>query len=208
MFPNRWVDEDDLPGFRSFMEHLYLECAKFHTELVRALSQAMGVTEDLMALQHQTNTSELRLNHYPSIPCSHMAHGMRIGQHSDFGTLTLLIQDSAGGLQVEDQNEPGVFRAVEPRSRYEVIVNAGDCLQRWTNDRLRSANHRVVSPEGTAINSRGSLPERYSVAYFGKPDRGSVVNTLPPLADGVAAKYTDGLTALQYNQKKLLRTYG
>jgi len=92
---------------------------------------------------------------------------------------------------------------------YEVIVNVGDCLQRWTNKSLRSANHRVSLPEGKDAGTDEMLAPRYSVAYFGKPDREVLVDTLPEFVrPGSKSEYNDGLTAFEYNQLKLVRTYG
>ncbi|EPE34347.1 Clavaminate synthase-like protein [Glarea lozoyensis ATCC 20868] len=207
LFPNRWIDEDDLPGFRKFMENYYEMCYNFHTQLLRAISTGLSLPEDLLLSRHQTDTSELRMNHYPAIACENLKFGMRIGEHSDFGTLTLLLQDSTGGLQVEDQKKLGTFIPVESDSRYEVIVNVGDCLQRWTNRRLRSANHRVHLPEGKNFKSDEVLADRYSVAYFGKPDRNVLVDSFPEFCRGGESKYNDHMNALEYNQTKLLRTY-
>jgi isopenicillin N synthase-like dioxygenase len=196
-----------LPGFRKFMENYYEMCYNFHTQLLRAISVGLNIPEELLLSRHQTDTSELRMNHYPAIACENLKSGMRIGEHSDFGTLTLLLQDTTGGLQVEDQRNLGTFIPVESDSRYEVIVNVGDCLQRWTNRRLRSANHRVHLPEGKNVKSGEVLADRYSVAYFGKPDRNVLVDSFPEFCRGGESKYNDHMNALEYNQTKLIRTY-
>ncbi|KAL4789408.1 Clavaminate synthase-like protein [Aspergillus venezuelensis] len=209
LFPNKWIDEDDLPGFRAFMEEFYNSCDELHAHLLRAISTGLKLPDTILASKHRHNTSELRLVHYPPIPCSALRSNMRIGEHSDFGTLTLLLQDSVGGLQVEDQRNRGSFIPIEPEDGYEVVINIGDCLQRWTNKRLCSANHRVMLPEGKDVDSEEMLADRYSVAYFGKPDREVLVDTLPEcVRAGERVEYDDHLNALQYNQIKLTRTYG
>ena len=84
-----------------------------------------------------------------------------------------------------------------------MIVNIGDCIQRWTNNRLRSTSHRVVFPseENTWVQ------DRYSIAYFGKPNREQSVGTLRELLrEGESPKYED-ISAWQYNQEKLILTY-
>ncbi|KAJ5810972.1 Clavaminate synthase-like protein [Penicillium robsamsonii] len=208
LFPNRWVDETDLLGFRQFMEGIYDQFHALHADLLRAITAGLGLPEEHLISKHQRNTSELRLLHYPSIPCSSMGSVQRIGEHSDFGTLTLLLQDSVGGLQVEDQQQLGSFIPVESEDVYEVIVNVGDCLQRWSNKSLRSANHRVSLPEGKGVHTDEMLAPRYSVAYFGKPDRDVLVDTLAEFVrPGIKPEYNDGLTAFEYNQLKLVRTY-
>ncbi|KAL4884493.1 Clavaminate synthase-like protein [Aspergillus karnatakaensis] len=211
LFPNKWVDEHDLPGFRTFMEAFYQSCDELHAHLLDAISIGLNLPPTLLPSKHQHNTSELRLVHYPPIPCNALKSNMRIGEHSDFGTLTLLLQDSVGGLQVEDQRNRGTFIPVEPEDGYEVVINIGDCLQRWTNKRLCSANHRVMLPEGMDVESDVMLEDRFSVAYFGKPDRGVLVDSLEECVDvegGEEVVYRDGVTALEYMQMKLTRTYG
>ena len=127
----------------------------------------------------------------------------RISEHTDFGTVTLLFQDSIGGLEIEDQGMAGRYFSVPCNSTTEMIVNIGDCLQRWTNNRLRSTSHRVVFPS----DENTWVQDRYSVAYFGKPNREQSVGTLRELLrEGESPKYED-ISAWQYNQEKLILTY-
>ncbi|KAL4925963.1 uncharacterized protein BDV17DRAFT_163201 [Aspergillus undulatus] len=124
---------------------------------------------------------------------------------------------SSGDGEGGDEGENGIGR--------ELILNVGDCLQRWTNDRLRSANHRVTlpphlkspscpSPLPLKNSNDGSLlseiivPDRYSIAYFGKPDRDAMVSAIPELVGAdEEVKYKGGMTAWEYNQSRLLQTY-
>ena len=161
----------------------------------------------------QDNSSELRLNHYPATDGQTLLRQNRISEHSDFGTVTILFQDSVGGLEIEHQGQSGVFVPLDPGDTCEAIINVGDCLQRWTNTQLRSANHRVTLPakaERILRTSQDSLmiPDRYSIAYFGKPDRHELVDTLPEFCGpGMISKYNDKISSWEYNQSKLLRTY-
>jgi len=132
----------------------------------------------------------------------------RISPHTDFGTMTLLFQDSVGGLEVEDQSVPGSYIPVPSDSPSEILVNIGDSLQRLTNDVLTSVSHRVTIPIGDKEKDLGVLPERYSVAYFAKVGRGV---SLKPMAQFVGEngkeKYPD-ITAFEWNQMKLEKIYG
>ncbi|KNC49133.1 iron/ascorbate-dependent oxidoreductase [Thecamonas trahens ATCC 50062] len=98
----------------------------------------------------------LRLLRYPP---QAGAPRIGVGEHSDFGMLTLLATDDIGGLQVEI--EPGVWRDVPPRSG-TFVLNFGDLLEVWTNGYIRATNHRVISPSST-------MP-RFSVPFFVEPD--------------------------------------
>ncbi|KAG8416316.1 hypothetical protein J3458_006909 [Metarhizium acridum] len=205
LYPNRWPDEDDLPNFRAFMEGLYERCHKIHQEILQALALGLGLDPGFFRDICDQNTSEVRLNHYPGCEAAILRKGAkRISEHTDFGTVTLLFQDSVGGLEIEDQDVPGDYFPIPFVNRSEMIVNIGDCLQRWSNDKFRATSHRVVLPPGSGD---GWIEDRYSVAYFGKPNRSQVVGALPELLpEGVKSKYSN-ITAWEYNQEKLTLTY-
>ncbi|KAH7250858.1 hypothetical protein BKA59DRAFT_491486 [Fusarium tricinctum] len=184
--PNLWVPEADLPGFREFMCDFYEQCHLMHILLLQAT--------------------------------------MRISPHTDFGLITLLFQDSVGGLEVERQEleHRGCYipveapasaddDAVDDFSSSTMILNVGDCLERWTNGLLPSANHRVTLPPRlkNQQDPDAIAPDRYSVAYFGKPDRQASVCSLPEflLGEGDVPKFTEPMTAWEYNQSRLLHTY-
>ncbi|MGE6579786.1 2OG-Fe(II) oxygenase family protein [Vreelandella aquamarina] len=82
-----------------------------------------------------------------------------VAPHTDYGCVTLLYQDAVGGLQVR---ELGSERWVDaPFIEGSLVVNVGDLLARWSNDRFRSTLHRVINTSGR---------ERYSIATFYDPD--------------------------------------
>lgn len=208
------------------MESFYTHCQTLHLNLLSAIALSLSLEPTFFIPRCGTNSSELRLNHYPATKASLLENGesMRISSHTDFGTITLLFQDGVGGLEVESQERDGVYIPVLPseagRGR-DMIVNVGDCLQRWTNDRLRSANHRVTLPVGMKEKDSSSLTsssctttgvvevsDRYSIAYFGKPDRGALVAAIPELVgEGEQLRYEGAMTAWEYNQSRLLQTY-
>lgn len=98
---------------------------------------------------------------------------MRMGAHTDYGSLTVLLADAVPGLQVLYRDEwcdvtpgPGAF-----------IVNIGDLLAEWTNDRWHSTLHRVVPPPPT----ESGAVRRRSIAWFQQPDPDAVIEVLPSL---------------------------
>ena len=108
-----------------------------------------------------------RVIHYPAMQ-PREAGQLRIGEHSDYGTITLLWQiDSVPGLQVEDLK--GKWHDV-PYVWNGVVVNIGDLLQRWTNDYFKSTRHRVE-------NSYCHIP-RFSMPHFVDPTPGTIVKNL------------------------------
>lgn len=118
LYENSWPDETDLPGFRSFMETFYELCHEAHMDVLRALEHTLNQPPAAPFGVQQLclpNVSELRLNYYPELDVREMRSGRvnRISEHTDFGTVTLLFQDGVGGLEIEDQTNPGSYFPVE-----------------------------------------------------------------------------------------------
>ena len=117
---------------------------------------------------HQNPYNTTRIIHYPAYKGELEHNQMRIGEHSDYGTITLLWQiNDVPGLQVQDLK--GEWHPV-PYAEESVIVNIGDLLQRWTNDYFKSTKHRVVNSH---IHQ-----ERYSMPHFVDPTPGTMVECL------------------------------
>lgn len=204
MYPNRWPEEADIPGFRDSMESFYSACHAVHLQILEALAIGLDFPSDFFQQLFQDNKSELRLNHYPACEAATIRKGaMRISEHTDFGTVTLLFQDSVGGLEIEDQSCRGAYFPVPCLDKFQMIVNIGDCLSRWTNDKFRSTSHRVVLPPDV----EDWVEDRYSVAYFAKPSRTQSVGPLPEfLKEGKKPRY-EYVSAWEFNQQKLTLTY-
>jgi isopenicillin N synthase-like dioxygenase len=177
--PNIWLPEDDLPGFRDFFNRFYALCNQLQLDILRALALGLGLDEGYFAAYHQNADNQTRILHYPPVSRELLQRraAERCAAHSDFGTITLLFQDRMGGLEVEDPQQPGVFRPV-PYVPRAVIVNAGDFLQMWTNDTLKSTLHRV-GPPPPADDDSATVPARYSIPYFCGPDVEKTVECAP-----------------------------
>ena len=172
---NQWPN--DLPGFTETMKSYLRACESVARHLLVGFARALGVGPtrfDPYFDRH--HTSFIRLNHYPlgdPLDEDEAARVTALGDmalhhHSDAGAFTILLQDETGGLQVEHDgvwidvaSEPGAF-----------VVNTGDMMQVWSNDRYRAALHRVRPMVGTA---------RFSLPYFFNPsyatDYAPVVST-------------------------------
>ena len=117
---------------------------------------------------HKEPYNTTRIIHYPAYKGEIEPNQKRIGEHSDYGTITLLWQiNDVPGLEVQDLE--GQWHPV-PYAEDGVVVNIGDLLQRWTNDYFKSTKHRVV-------NSHIHL-ERYSMPHFVDPTPGTIVECL------------------------------
>lgn len=209
--PNIWLPEDTLPGFREFMERYFLVCKDLVHAILDALSIALNVPEPGLSPTHAKSLFQLRLLHYPSIAASELREKKRsrINAHSDFGTLTLLFQDQVGGLEVEDPQEghKGEFRRVDAIED-AVLVNVGDLMERWSNERWRSTVHRVGIPGGNgAMDGDGVVPDRYSIPFFATADMDTVIEALPGCWGKDRPKKYESVTAWDYVQMRMAMLY-
>ncbi|HEY9906414.1 MAG TPA: 2-oxoglutarate and iron-dependent oxygenase domain-containing protein [Thermosynechococcaceae cyanobacterium] len=130
-------------------------------QVLRAFAIALQLPEDFFAFKHGQNHF-LRLLHYPPLTAAPEAGQLRAGEHTDYGSITLLLQDAIGGLEVRTRTGEWIAAPPIPGT---IVVNVGDAMQRWTNDRLCSTPHRVRIPTGEDAGR-----SRYSVALFCDPN--------------------------------------
>lgn len=213
LWDNRYPSEAALPEFRNFMDDFYATCHSTYTLILRAIERGFALKGlSVSIVDSGVNSSELRLNYYPTVDVRSVRGGThtRISEHTDFGMVTLLFQDSVGGLEVADHVNEGQFISVEPESKTEILANVGDSLERLTNGYLKSISHRVTVPKSLMDAEDGLLRERYSFAYFGKAERERSLKPLGAFVDedgGRPAKWGD-VTAHEWNQIKLGLSYG
>jgi isopenicillin N synthase-like dioxygenase len=170
--PNRWPAS--LPQIEPTFRAYYDAMASLVERLMEHMAPGLGLERDYFRPHIDRHTSALRALHYPDVEGAAVEAGqLRAGAHTDYGTLTLLRQDDApGGLQVRGVDDrwhdvPAVAGAF--------VVNVGDALQRWTNDRWRSTMHRVVVPPAGV----GRSCERYSMAFFHNANWDAIIECLP-----------------------------
>jgi len=191
--PNQWPA--DLPGFRETLEAYFAEMEDLCRLTMRALALALDLPEDHFEPFCDGAVSNLKLLHYPPQPPNPRPDEKGCGAHTDWGAITYLLQDDAGGLQVWDQLH-GWIDAPPVAGAY--VLNLGDLIARWTNDRFRSTVHRVINRSGR---------ERYSVPFFftGRADH-EVVCLPGCLGAGERPKYAP-TTTLAHLQEMYDRSY-
>lgn len=167
--PNIWPGE--VAGFEETWRRYYHAMDALAVRLMGLFAVALGVPQDRFDLSIDRSISAIRALHYPPLDHEPLPGQLRAGAHTDFGSLTLLIADDApGGLEVLDRN--GDWIPV-PQVPGAIVVNIGDLMAQWTNDRWVSTMHRVVTPPV------GPGTGRLSVAFFHQPNYDAVIEPLP-----------------------------
>jgi isopenicillin N synthase-like dioxygenase len=139
--------------------------------LMRLCALALGVDEAFFEPYVDKSIGQIRVTDYPALDHEPLPGQLRSGEHTDFGSITILATDGVAGLELRDAH--GTYRPAEVPPG-ALLVNVGDLLERWTNDRWRSTYHRVTLPPGEPPYAR-----RLSVAFFQSPNHDAVIDCLP-----------------------------
>lgn len=151
-------------GFETMMRDWFDVCERIAFTLLAAISESMGIASDVLEDHFRpVNTSFVRLNYYPV--CDAPETSLGVNRHTDAGALTVLVQDEIASLQV---NRNGTWHTIQPAEN-GFIVNVGDMLQVWSNDRFKAPEHRVLA---------NPHAERFSAPFFFNP---SFATTCVPL---------------------------
>jgi len=164
----------DVPAdYREVFTTAYRALERLGGTLMRVFAVALEVDEHFFDDKIDRHFSTLPVNHYPEPDGDPLPNQIRAGEHTDFGSLTILaVNQRAGGLQVKLRDGSWLDVTAEPD---EFIVNIADMMQRWTNDRWLSNVHRVVNPPAGARS--GS--KRMSFGYFLHPNYDAEIACLP-----------------------------
>ena len=193
---NQWPAS--LPGFREQMLAYYRGVRTLGDRLMALLALSLDLPEDHFVAMYAQPSGNLRLVHYPPQPEDARFNQIGAGAHTDWGGITILLQDDIGGLEV--QNTAGEWLAAPPLPG-TFVINLGDLIQRWTNDLYRSNMHRVR-------NGNAARRDRYSVPFFFSPDHNAVIECLPTCRDADRPPLHATCTAGEHLMEMFNRTYG
>jgi isopenicillin N synthase-like dioxygenase len=165
-----------LDTMKTILESMYKKKRDIAQQILTLIAESLSLPSDYFTKVHfsSKHRSILRVTRYPALKSCTSARGAgvsRISPHQDIGTITLLSQDSCGGLEVFDRTSKcgaGEWLPVQPEPGC-MVVNVGNLLMRWTNYSYRSSVHRVIS---TPMSDE---EERISVIFFANPNDDAIV---------------------------------
>jgi isopenicillin N synthase-like dioxygenase len=170
--------------------------------LCGAYADALGLPPGFFADKVDRHISQLRVMHYPAAQTPALPGQLRAGEHTDLSMMTLLYSDNAvGGLQVKTRAGEWVDAPAMPDT---FVVNIGDLMMRWTNNRWVSTPHRVVNPDGAA----GAASRRLSVGMFFIPNYDAEVACLETCAGPGHPAVYEPISVSGYRTERFARTAG
>ena len=161
---NVWPDPV-FPALRKGLLPYYDHIQRVGRKLLSAIAVGLNQSPDFFEGKYTSPMARGQLVYYP-VSTAQDEREERFGSapHTDFGVLTLLLQDLNGGLQVHNRSGEWIEATPIPGT---LVCNIGDLLNRWSNETLSSNLHRVINRSGN---------ERHSIAIFFDPDPDAVVD--------------------------------
>ena len=188
------VRVDEVAGFNETFRKAYRAFEKSGKALLQAIAIYLGLDEHYFDDHIEAGNSILRAIHYPPIT-SEPKSSIRAEQHEDINLITLLVGASADGLQILTKQGEWVGVTSLPE---QIVVNVGDMLQRFTNNRLKSTTHRVVNPAREFWHT-----SRFSIPFFLHPKSEMSLACLDSCITADRPKAYEDITAGEYLDERL-----
>jgi isopenicillin N synthase-like dioxygenase len=170
--------------FRKALTDYFNAMEDLGAKVLQLFAAALDLPHDYFDGFHTFPRSALTCNHYPYTDEPLLPDQKGAGEHSDYGTVTILRPDpNVAGLEIK---LPSGEWAAAPLVDDKFIVNIGDLMARWTNDRWVSTMHRVVKPNA----AEGRAGRRHSMAFFMNTNYDAEIECIPTcLAPEGKARY-------------------
>ncbi|MFI8595275.1 isopenicillin N synthase family dioxygenase [Microbacterium sp. NPDC078428] len=192
---NLWPDVD---GFEGQVQAYFAEAGRVARTMTRIFADALGLPADFFERVTDHSLDVMRMNNYALPPGTDVrldGELMGMGEHTDYGIVTILWADQVRGLQVLGAD--GSWNDVEPADD-ALLINLGDVTARWTNERWMSTLHRVKPP---VID--GTIKRRRSAAFFHDGNTDAMIRTLPSCVDADHPDLYEPITVGEHISAKL-----
>jgi isopenicillin N synthase-like dioxygenase len=194
--PNIWPEQP--VGFRSAAMQFYREMEVLMEQLLGIFEKGLGLDQGYFSDKFNHHASTVRFLNYPNQKDDPLPGQLRCAAHKDFTAFTLLaVDDAPGSLQVRSPAGDWVDVPCVPSG---IVLNVGDLMAGWTNDRWRSGLHRVVNPPRDVHGST----RRLSLVYFVNPNYDALVECLPTCRDAAHPPLYAPIKAGEHRLQKIL----
>lgn len=163
--PSQWPDAP--AGLRETWSTCYRAFTAVSADLLAVMAVALDLDRNYFGPLIDRAASAMRALNYPALDGDPAPGSLRASAHSDYGTVTILVTDGVPGLEVQRLDGSWVPVAHVPNT---YVVNLGDSIAQWTNDRWRSTLHRVTTT---------SVDRRQSLAFFHMANWDATIECLP-----------------------------
>ena len=183
------------PAMVAALKAYYRALEALNADLLGIFADALGLEGGFFRDRFDRHASTIRILHYPAQPEPPPPGALRCGAHTDFGSHTILLaDDSPGGLQVRGRN--GGWIDVRPPAD-SFVVNIGDLMMTWTNDRWLSNLHRVANPPA------GARTGRLSIAFFAHPNHDALIECIETCRRPGEAPRHEAVMAGDYRRRQV-----
>ena len=189
---NLYVQE--IPEFNEIGKTVFKALEKTAIYVLRAISLYLELDEDHFDKYVKKGNSILRPIHYPPIKTKPKG-AERAAAHGDINLITLLMGAHGKGLQVLTNNGEWIDAIAE---KDEIVINVGDMLSRYTNNKLKSTIHKVINPPKDQWKK-----SRYSIPFFLHPIGNMKLNVLDSCIDEENPKKFEDISAHDFLIQRL-----
>ena len=158
---NIWPEH--IPLFEQTIMDFYQSCSDIALAILQKIEASLGYQKSYFIDKFQLPMALLRCNYYPPRPAHLSGKDFGIAPHTDYGCLTLLFTDGVPGLEVELPSKKWVPLTAE---KNEIIINFGEMLEIWSNNRIKATPHRVL----------GTNKDRFSIPFFFNPQYNTIIS--------------------------------
>lgn len=195
--PNVWPAQP--AELRQVWTEYFIVMDRLAADLMRIFATALELPEDWFGASLDRAINKLRAILYPAQAEAPGAGQLRAGEHSDYGSLTILRAENVpGGLEVRRRD--GRWVQVGPADG-AFVINIGDLMQFWTNDRWTSTLHRVANPPREVVQA-----DRLSLVFFQQPNYDALIECLPGCSGPGNPPRHAPLTSGEHYKAKFLKT--
>jgi isopenicillin N synthase-like dioxygenase len=195
MTPNVWPANP--PLLRATWLDYYAAMEALATDLMRLFALGLALPEKFFDDKIDDHMTNMCANYYYPQAEPPLPGQLRKGPHTDWGSLTVLYQDDAGGLQVQHPSGGWQPVAFVPGS---FVINLGDLMAHWTGGQWVSTMHRVLNPPPPRRTAH-----RVSIAFFHQPNYDAVIEPLSPVHTAAGGEQ---ITSGGWIARKLAAAYG